>query len=87
MRVIQQVAKQVSKEIKKLIQVVSKIYDEVVKFSQVAQYCNHDKLSSTVLHKGVAHLISTHPNTVTSIVNQIQASIISEAIGKLGKYE
>jgi hypothetical protein len=29
---MQQVAKQVSKEIKGLVQVVSKIYDEVVKF-------------------------------------------------------
>jgi hypothetical protein len=37
--------------------------------------------------KKVSHLISTHPNTVTSIVNQILASIISEAIGKLGRYE
>jgi hypothetical protein len=32
MRVTQQVAKQVSKEIKGYIQVVSKNYDEVVKF-------------------------------------------------------
>jgi hypothetical protein len=32
MRIIQQAAKQVSKEIKGLMQVVSKIYDEVVKF-------------------------------------------------------
>jgi hypothetical protein len=31
-RIIQQVAKQVSKEIKGFIQVVSKIYDEVIKF-------------------------------------------------------
>jgi hypothetical protein len=87
MRIIQQVAKQFSKEIKELIQVVSKIYDEVVKFLQVAQHCNHDKLSSKVSHKGVSYLIFTHPNTVTSIVNQIHASIISEAIGKLGRYE
>jgi hypothetical protein len=35
--------------------------------------------------KRVPHLISTHPNTVTSIVNQIQVSIIGEAIGKLGR--
>jgi hypothetical protein len=35
MRIIQQVAKQVSKEIKGLIQVVSKIYDEVVKFNKL----------------------------------------------------
>jgi hypothetical protein len=35
MRIIQQVAKQVSKEIKGLIQVVSKIYDEVVNFEQL----------------------------------------------------
>jgi hypothetical protein len=32
MRIIQHITKQVSKEIKGLIQVVSKIYDEVVKF-------------------------------------------------------
>jgi hypothetical protein len=32
----------------------------------------------------VSHLISTHPNTVASIVNQIHASITSEAIDKLG---
>jgi hypothetical protein len=32
MRIIQQVVKQVSKETKGLIQVGSKIYDEVVKF-------------------------------------------------------
>jgi hypothetical protein len=32
MRIIQQVSNQVSKEIKELIQVVSKIYDEVAKF-------------------------------------------------------
>jgi hypothetical protein len=48
MRIIQQVIKQVSKEIKALIQVVSKIYDEVVKFEQDAQYRNHDKLSNKV---------------------------------------
>jgi hypothetical protein len=35
----------------------------------------------------VSHLISTHPNTVTCIVNQIQASITSEAIVKLGRSE
>jgi hypothetical protein len=34
MRIIQQVVKQVSKEMKELIQVVSKIYDEVVNFEQ-----------------------------------------------------
>jgi hypothetical protein len=67
--------------------VVSKIYDEVDKFKHDAQHYNHDKLSNKVEHKRVSHLISTHPNTVTSIVNQIQASIISEAIGKLGRYE
>jgi hypothetical protein len=29
--------------------------------------------------KRVSHLISTHPSIMTSIVNQIQTSIISEA--------
>jgi hypothetical protein len=37
--------------------------------------------------KRVSHLISTHPSIVTSIVNQIQASIMGEAEGNLGEYE
>jgi hypothetical protein len=41
----------------------------------------------TMSSKNVLHLISTHPSIMTSIVNQIQTSIISEAIGKLSRYE
>jgi hypothetical protein len=37
--------------------------------------------------KRVSHLISTHLNIMTSIVNQIQSSILNEAIGKLDRYE
>jgi hypothetical protein len=37
--------------------------------------------------KRVSHLISTHPSTITSIINQIQASIIGEAIDSLGRYD
>jgi hypothetical protein len=37
--------------------------------------------------KRVSHLISTHPSIMTSIVNEIQGSILSEAIGKLDRYE
>jgi hypothetical protein len=37
--------------------------------------------------KSVSHLISTHPSIMISIINQTQASITSEAIDKLGRYE
>jgi hypothetical protein len=37
--------------------------------------------------KRVSHLISTHPSIVTSIINQIQASIIGDAIDNLGRYD
>jgi hypothetical protein len=37
--------------------------------------------------KRVSHLISTHPSIMISIINQIQASITSEAIDRLGEYE
>jgi hypothetical protein len=35
--------------------------------------------------KRVSHLISTHPSIMTSIINQIQASVIGEAIDNLGR--
>jgi hypothetical protein len=37
--------------------------------------------------KRVSHLISTHPSIMISIINQIHASITSEAIDNLGEYE
>jgi 23S rRNA maturation mini-RNase III len=37
--------------------------------------------------KRVSHLISTHSNIMTSIINQIQASITSEAVDILDEYE
>jgi hypothetical protein len=37
--------------------------------------------------KRVSHLISTHPGIMISIASQIHGSIISEAIGKLDRYE
>jgi hypothetical protein len=37
--------------------------------------------------KRVSHHISTHPSIMISIINQIQASITSEAIDNLGEYE
>jgi hypothetical protein len=37
--------------------------------------------------KRVSHLISTHPNIMTSTINKIQASITGEAIDKLDRYE
>jgi hypothetical protein len=37
--------------------------------------------------KRVSHLISTHPSIMTSIINQIQASITGEAIDNLGRYD
>jgi hypothetical protein len=37
--------------------------------------------------KRVSHLITTHPGTMISIINQIHASIIGEATGKLVGYE
>jgi hypothetical protein len=37
--------------------------------------------------KRVSHLISTHPSIRTSIINQIQASIMGEAIVNLGRYD
>jgi hypothetical protein len=37
--------------------------------------------------KRVSHLIFTHPSIMISIVNQIQASITSEAEDKLDRYE
>jgi uncharacterized protein YaeQ len=66
---------------------VSKIYDEVGNFLQDVQHYNYDKLSSKVWHKRVSHLLSTHPSTTISIVNQIQVNKISEAIVKLDRYE
>jgi hypothetical protein len=37
--------------------------------------------------KRVSHLISTYPSIMISIINQIQTSIISEAIDRLGRYD
>jgi hypothetical protein len=37
--------------------------------------------------KRVSHLITTHPSTMISIINKIQASITGEATSKLGEYE
>jgi hydrogenase maturation factor len=37
--------------------------------------------------KRVSHLITTHSGTMISIINQIQASITSEAIDNLVEYE
>jgi 23S rRNA maturation mini-RNase III len=37
--------------------------------------------------KRVSHLISTHSNIMISIINQIQASITSEAVDRLDEYE
>jgi hypothetical protein len=37
--------------------------------------------------KRISHLISTHPSIMTSIINQIQASVIGEAIDNLGRYD
>jgi hypothetical protein len=37
--------------------------------------------------KRVSHVISTHPSTMIGIINQIQASITSEGIYRLGEYE
>jgi hypothetical protein len=37
--------------------------------------------------KRVSHLITTHPSTMTSIINQIQASITGKATSKLDEYE
>jgi hypothetical protein len=37
--------------------------------------------------KRISWLITTHPSTMISIINQIQASITGEAIGKLSEYE
>jgi hypothetical protein len=37
--------------------------------------------------KRVSHLISTHPSIMTSIINQIQASMIGEAIDNIGRYD
>jgi hypothetical protein len=37
--------------------------------------------------KSVSHLITTHPSTMISIINQIHASITGEETGKLGEYE
>jgi hypothetical protein len=37
--------------------------------------------------KRVSHLISTHPSIMTSIINQIQASITGEAVVNVGEYK
>jgi hypothetical protein len=37
--------------------------------------------------KRISWLITTHPSTMISIINQIQGSITGEAIGKLSEYE
>jgi hypothetical protein len=37
--------------------------------------------------KRVSQLISTHPSTTISIINQIQASVTSEAVDSLGRYD
>jgi hypothetical protein len=38
-------------------------------------------------NKRVSHHIYTHPITMISMINQIQASITSEPTSKLGEYE
>jgi hypothetical protein len=37
--------------------------------------------------KRVSHLISTHPSIMTSLINQVQASITGEAIDNLSRYD
>jgi hypothetical protein len=37
--------------------------------------------------KRVSHLFSTHPSIMISIIIQIHASIIGEAIDRLGRYD
>jgi hypothetical protein len=37
--------------------------------------------------KRVSHIISTHPSIMISKINQIQASIIGEAIDRLDRYD
>jgi hypothetical protein len=37
--------------------------------------------------KRVSHLISTHPSIMINIINQIQASITSEAMDRLDRYD
>jgi hypothetical protein len=35
--------------------------------------------------KRISHLISTHPSTIINIINQIQASMIGEAVDRLSR--